>query len=125
MHLLEGILLQQSKLTNSSLLLLSRSVISNSLRPHGPQQTRLPCPSLSGVSVSCSVVPDSLRPSGLQPTRPLSMRFSRQGYWSGWPFPSHCLWSLLKFMSSESVMLSNHLILCCPFLFLPSIFPSI
>ena len=33
--------------------------------------------------------------------------------------------SLLKFMSIESVMPSNHLILCCPFLFLPSIFPSI
>ena len=28
-------------------------------------------------------------------------------------------------MSIESVMLSNHLILCCPFLLLPSIFPSI
>ena len=28
-------------------------------------------------------------------------------------------------MSMESVMPSNHLILCCPFLFLPSIFPSI
>ena len=34
-------------------------------------------------------------------------------------------WSLLKFMSIESVMPSNHLILCCPLLFLPSIFPSI
>ena len=33
--------------------------------------------------------------------------------------------SLLKFMSLESVMLSNHLILCYPLLFLPSIFPSI
>ena len=33
-------------------------------------------------------------------------------------------WSLLKLMSLESVMLSNHLILCCPLL-LPSIFPSI
>ena len=30
-------------------------------------------------------------------------------------------WSLLKFMSIESVLLSNHLILCCPFLLLPSI----
>ena len=27
--------------------------------------------------------------------------------------------------STESVMPANHLILCCPFLFLPSIFPSI
>ena len=34
-------------------------------------------------------------------------------------------WSLLKFMSVESVMLSNHLILCHPLLPLPSIFPSI
>ena len=33
--------------------------------------------------------------------------------------------SLLKFMSIESVMLSNHLILCCPLLLLPSIFPII
>jgi len=33
--------------------------------------------------------------------------------------------SLLKFMSTESVMLSKHLILCCPLLFLLSIFPSI
>ena len=33
--------------------------------------------------------------------------------------------SVLKFMSIESVMLSNHLILCLPLLLLPSIFPSI
>ena len=33
--------------------------------------------------------------------------------------------SLLKLMSIESVMLSNHLILFCPLLLLPSIFPSI
>ena len=34
-------------------------------------------------------------------------------------------WSLLKLMSIESVMPSNHLILCCPLLLPPSIFPSI
>ena len=33
--------------------------------------------------------------------------------------------SLLKLMSIESVIPSNHLILCRPLLFLPSIFPSI
>ena len=33
--------------------------------------------------------------------------------------------SLLKRISIESVMPSNHLILCCPLLLLPSIFPSI
>ena len=41
---------------------------------------------------------------------PLSSTFSR---------------SWLKFMSSDSVMLSNHLILCHSLLLLPSIFPSI
>ena len=34
-------------------------------------------------------------------------------------------WSSPKFMSIKSVMPSNHLILCCPLLLLPSIFPSI
>ena len=34
-------------------------------------------------------------------------------------------WSLLKLMSVESVMPSNHLIFYHPLLFLPSIFPSI
>ena len=33
--------------------------------------------------------------------------------------------SLLRFMTIEPVMLSNHLILCRPLLLLPSIFPSI
>ena len=33
--------------------------------------------------------------------------------------------SLLRLMSIKSVMPSNHLILCCPLLLLPSIFPSI
>ena len=37
----------------------------------------------------------------------------------------HNSWSLLKLMSIESVMPSNHLILCCPLLLLPSIFPGI
>ena len=37
----------------------------------------------------------------------------------------HYLLSLLKLMSTESVMPSNHLILCHPLLLLPSILPSI
>ena len=32
--------------------------------------------------------------------------------------------SLFKLMSIELVMLSNHLILCCPLLLLPSVFPA-
>ena len=57
---------------------------------------------------SCSVVSDSLWPHGCQDS--LSFIISQ---------------SLLKVMSIESVMPSNHLILCCPLLFLPWIFPSI
>ena len=37
----------------------------------------------------------------------------------------HYLWSLLKLMYIESMMPSNHLILCYPLLFLPSVLPSI
>ena len=33
-------------------------------------------------------------------------------------------WSLLKLMSTESVILSNHLTLCCPLLLLTPVFPS-
>ena len=81
------------------------------------------------------------------------MKFSRPEYWSGYLFPSPgdlpnpgikprvpalqadyvpteppgkltISQSLLKFMSIESVMPSNHFILCCPLL-LPSVFRSI
>ena len=34
-------------------------------------------------------------------------------------------WSLVRFMSVESVMPSSYVTLCCPLLLLPSIFPSI
>ena len=44
---------------------------------------------------------------------------ARQG-----PLPFTISQSLLRFMSTELVMLSNHLILCCPLFLLPSIFPS-
>ena len=42
---------------------------------------------MKGESVSHSVVSDSLRHHGPHQA-PLSMRFSRQGYWSTLPFPS-------------------------------------
>ena len=58
------------------------------------------------------VVSDSLRPHGLQHARPPCQS----------PTPSR---SSLKLMSIESVMPSNHLILCHPLLLLTSIFPSI
>ena len=48
--------------------------------------------------------------------------------WNGARQPSLSFtvsWSLLKLMSTESAMPSKHLILCCPLLLLPSLFPSI
>src|SRR5574341_159109 len=57
-----------------------------------------------------SVMSDSLRPHGLQHARP--------------PCPSPTLRAYSN-SSSESVMPSNHLILCRPLLLPPSIFPSI
>ena len=67
---------------------VQRSVVFNSLQPHGLQHTRPPCPS---------------------------------------PAPGSCpgVMSILKLLSIELVMPSNHLILCCPLLLLPSILPSI
>ena len=63
------------------MLLFSRSILSDSLQPHGLQHARLPCPSLSP--------------------------------------------SLLRLMSIVLMMPSNHPMLCCPLLLLPSIFPNI
>ena len=54
---------------------------------------------------------DSLWPHGLQHTKFLCLPPISQ--------------SLLKFMSIESVVLSNHLILCHPLILLPPILPSI
>ena len=110
--------------------------MSNSLRPHGLQHARLPCKTwtngktyhasgftykfisapfreqvhfqLDSVQFSRSVMFDSLRP--LQ-----HMRL---------PCPITNSWSLLKFISIESVMSSCHLILFCPLLLLPSVLPS-
>ena len=62
------------------------------------------------VQFSCSVMSDSLQPHGLQHARLLC--------------PPANSWSLPKLMSIESVMPSNHLILCHPLL-LSLIFPSI
>ena len=64
----------------------------------------------STVQLSHSVVSDSATPRTAACQALLSFTISQ---------------SLLTFMSIESVMPSNNLILCCPLLLLPSIFPSI
>ena len=77
---------------------------------------------LYSVQFSPSVVSDSLRPHGLQNARPpcppgLLVRQASLSVTNSY--------SLLKFMSIESVIPSSHFILCCLLLLLPSIFPSI
>ena len=64
----------------------------------------------SSVQFSCPVMSNSLRAHGLQYARPLCAS----------PTPGVYL-----IISIESVMPSNHLILCRPLLLLPSIFPRI
>ena len=64
------------------------------------------------VVFSHSVMSDSLWPHGLQHARLLCPSFT-------------ITWSLLKLVSIEAVMPSNHLALCCSHLLLPSVFPSI
>ena len=61
------------------------------------------------VQFSCSVVPDSVTPWTAAHLASLSITNS---------------WSLLRLMSVETVMTSNHLILHCLLLLLPSIFLS-
>ena len=69
------------------------------------------CFKMYSVQFSHSVVSDSLRTHGTAACQAsLSISKSR---------------NLLKLMSVESVMPSNHLIFCHPLLLLPSIFPSI
>ena len=59
---------------------------------------------------SCSVVSDSAIPWTAERQASLSFTISQ---------------SLLKLTYIELVMPSNHLVLCCPLLLLPSVFPSI
>ena len=64
------------------------------------------------VQFSCSVMADPFRPHGLHAARQASLSITNT-------------WSLLRFVSIELVMPSNHLILCCPLLLHLQSFPSI
>ena len=66
----------------------------------------------SSVQFSRSVLSNSLQPHGLHAALQASLSITN-------------FRSLLRFMSVESVMPSNHLILCHPLLLPPSIFPNI
>ena len=123
--------------------------MSDSLRPHGPQPTRLPCPwSSPGKN---SRVGGHFLLQGIFLMQGLDLRLLCLLDWQVGSLPlllAHSLshvqlfvtpWtaarqaslsstisrSLLKLMSVESVIPSNYLILSHPLLLLPSIFPSI
>ena len=70
-----------------------------------------PVREIISVQFSLLVMSDSLQPHELQQARP--------------PCPSPTPRIYPKLLSIESVMPSNNLILCCPLLLLPSIFPRI
>ena len=98
---------QKEKRTNLSSVQFSRSVVSDSLRPHGLQHTRPPYPSPTPGAYS--------NPCPLSRTQVSCIRGRHFNLWA----------TREAHMSIESVMPSNNLILCHP-LFLPlSIFPSI
>ena len=76
------------------------------LQNEGQEIFKKPC----SIQFNCSVVSDSATPWTAAHQASLPFTIFR---------------SLLKLMSIESVMPSNHLILCRPLLLLPPIFPSI
>ena len=91
----------------------------------------------SSVQFSCSVMSDSLQTQGLQHARLLPQLYLVQSFSHVQlfvnPWTAACqaslsitnCQSLLKLMSIELVIPSNHLILCCLLLLPPSTFPSI
>ena len=92
------------------------------------------CSSVHGIFQTRKLDWTSFSRKKVQVTQFSSVHFSHSGVWL---FPSPCTTarqasmsitnsrSLLKLMSTESVMPSSHLILCRPLLLPPSMFPSI
>ena len=94
----------------------------------------LPNPGIESRSATLQVDSLPAKPPG-KPIKWSSVQFSRSvvsdSLWPPWTEAHQASLSitnsrsLLKLMSIEMVMPSNHHILCCPLLFLSSIFPSI
>ena len=113
-------LLEKGKATHSSILAwripMDRgawwATVHGATKPSG---TRVKCNSTAVPSLAAAV--QSIRGVPLFVTLWTTARQA--------PLSSTIFQSLFKLMSIESVMLSNHLIICCPLLLLPSIFPSI
>ena len=91
----------------------------------------LPHPRTSIASPRSALWPETTSASSSYPSVQFSFSLISNFFVSPWTAAHQASlsitnsWSLLKLMSIESVMPSNHLILCHPLLLLPSIFPSI
>ena len=96
---------------------VSRSLMSDSLRPHGLYSPRNSPGQNTGMD-SCwllqGIFPTQEPDPGLLHCRQILYQLSHQE-----------TLSLLKLVFIELMMPSDHLILCCPILLLPSIFPCI
>ena len=101
-----------------------------------------PCPMLRGTGAACYQGPEVSSCGAIHSSSVLGKQLDAQFcsvqsfshvqlFATLWTVPCQAFlsiissWSFLKLMSMELVMPSNHLILCCPLLLLPSIFPSI
>ena len=121
----------------SSVAQFSCSVMSDSLRLHESQHARPPCPSPTpGVhlnpcplsrwcdpTISSSVVPFSSCPQTVAQSCPTLCDPVTAASQVSLSITNS--WCLLKLMSIEAVVPSNHHILCHPLLLLPSVFPNI
>ena len=117
----------------------SPSVVSDSLQPHEPQHARPPyispnprvhsnpCPSSRWChpTISSPVVPFSSCPQSFPASGSFQMSQLFESGSQSIGVSACWSWSLLRLMSIELVMPSNHLMFCNPLLLLPSIFPSI
>ena len=116
-------------------LQFSCSVVSNSLRPHGLQNARPPCPSstpslLKLMSIESVIPSNHLILFIYQFSSVYSLSRVRL-FATPWIAAHQASLSItnsqnsLRLTSIESVMPSNHLILCCPLFLLPPVPPSI
>ena len=91
-----------------------------------PSSTRVTCTGDGGSSVITDIFSEVVVVELLSHVRLFATPWTAACQRELWEIASStCSQSLLKFMWIESIVLSNHLILCCPLPLLPTVFSSI